>query len=649
MIRRYPNRVAMMATVLFVFATPFLVPRALVAASQDVAASGTGGSGAPPPAFDGLAPGKFVTYTQSTPVDVVLIGFEPAAVDAQALASVLPAKSAPLVRYPQFYGLKGRDLGLEFVFDHRIAHRDGAFAARLFQFLSQTGREGPPTLYQSLYNQQFRNVLDITGPVLYIDAPSVERWLVANDTARREDAYTVYFINWFGKPGFKFHVYTKTDEPDPDTGFAFGALAQTAMNAWGGSASRIWFYDFSAGPEWNTVNWVVDTQNIGGDRNEEYRMPPIWEYVDNGYRPASALGHDMGLLTRFVAINLLFTTSPLYDPLAAAPDPSGRRRLDITVFEDDPAQPGLPYVNASHAKRKLFGLQPYYSWRAAKRAVDPIDEGARRALGLFTLNAQGPDCWTAYGTIFAQLYCYFAETRHRYVPAYNDGDYVVPSFAFNTTDDGMGFQLGLLGFAEDNWKDGTQSFVFAFGTPSYRSSGYGLTSTLVHEGGHHIGMSHPHDGYDPELKLDYGPRTSLFFAWAGDESDTVMHYLSTSNGFSTYDRDNMARWECAGYLNWANALAGDLLASPQSALARRALREADAAAVLARKAFGRWDHLEAVYQARRAYSKLKTKADELGASTPTLTKARTPLPGAQRYEHTDRPRLLLERLAQPRP
>ena len=58
--------------------------------------------------------------------------------------------------------------------------------------------------------------------------------------------------------------------------------------SWGGSRSRSWFYDFSAGPEWNTTNWVVDVTDLDGDDVEDYRMPPIWEYAVGGYRTPEA-------------------------------------------------------------------------------------------------------------------------------------------------------------------------------------------------------------------------------------------------------------------------------------------------------------------------------------------------------------------------
>ena len=88
----------------------------------------------------------------------------------------------------------------------------------------------------------------------------------------------------------------------------------------------------------------------------------------------------MGLLTRFVAINLLFTTSPLYDPMVTAPDPLGRKIVDMTMFEDDPASKGMDFIDPAFAKARWQAFEPYYNWKTALRAVDPIDPGAKNAL-----------------------------------------------------------------------------------------------------------------------------------------------------------------------------------------------------------------------------------------------------------------------------
>ena len=80
-----------------------------------------------------------------------------------------------------------------------------------------------------------------------------------------------------------------------------------------GSLHRIWFYDLSAGPEGWTDNWNVD-DDYG------YRMPPVWEYGNMaGYRPFDNLSGDLGKVTRYVGIDLLFTTSPLYKPAISPP------------------------------------------------------------------------------------------------------------------------------------------------------------------------------------------------------------------------------------------------------------------------------------------------------------------------------------------
>jgi hypothetical protein len=597
------------------------------------------------PSFTGLEPGAFVVHKQAVRIDIVLIGFDNARVDRSELSALLPATYTPAVRYPQLYGLSGRDVGLRYNFTYSLTRKSKTFEDQFFRYLARAGRPGAPTAFQQAYNNQQANLVNVTGPVLYIDAPSVERWL-DNNAHPRSDGYTVYFINWYGRSDFKFHVYTKLDETDPDTGFNFGSLANTAMNSWGGTRSRTWFYDFSAGPEWNTTNWVVDDEDLDGDGVAEYRMPPIWEYAANGYRSPDALGYDMGLLTRYVAIDLLFTPSPLYDPLITAPQALGRKVAHITMLEDDAASHGADFIDPAFATDAWERFQPYYRWRTALRDVDPIDAGAKQSLDIFTLNKVVPGCWNDFGTPFAQLFCFFDLNLAKYVPTYPVRDYVAKVFSFNTTEEGLGAQFGLLGFADDNWVDGTQSYVFTFDSDVYRELGYGFTATTVHEVGHHIGMSHPHDGFDAETGVDYDAAAGgeFFFAWAGDESDTVMHYLSISNQFGEHNRDNMYRWETAGYLNWANALAGDILQSPDVGKVWLALIAADAQATAAQARLNAWNFLAAVERARAAYLLLVEAADEIGVSSARLSAARMRLPESRIRKYVCRPRQLVERL-----
>jgi hypothetical protein len=167
---------------------------------------------------------------------------------------------------------------------------------------------------------------------------------------------------------------------------------------------------------------------------------------------------------------------------------------------------------------------------------------------------------------------------------------------------------------------------------------------VVHEFGHHIGLSHPHDGYDSALDLDYGAFGSFYVAWLGDESDTVMHYIALSNGFGTHNQDNMRRWETAGYLNWANALAGDILESPRAVRVATALRRAEGSAQEALTAFRAWDYLRAARKARESYVILALAAASIDVRSATLEAARTRLPGPQPQREGCRPRLLQELL-----
>ncbi len=294
----------------------------------------------------------------------------------------------------------------------------------------------------------------------------------------------------------------------------------------------------------------------------------------------AALG--IGLLARYVAIDLLFTTSPLYDPLVSAPEPGGRKVAHVAMLENEPGVSGLDWFHGQFAERAWRAFQPYYRWKVGVTDTDPADRGAKKALAIFSGTSSAQDCWSRFGETFAQLYCYFDANLRRYIPKYGPPDSVGQVFSYSTTPDSLGSFFGLLGFADDNWRDGTPTYEFVFGSSAYRELGYGLSSTVIHEFGHHLGMSHPHDGYDSESGADYDAAGETYFAWLGDESDTVMHYLSLSNGFGRHNQDNMYRWETAGYLNWANLLAGDLLASPEAPRAMPALLLADRKARLAR-------------------------------------------------------------------
>ncbi len=87
-----------------------------------------------------------------------------------------------------------------------------------------------------------------------------------------------------------------------------------------------------------------------------------------------------------------------------------------------------------------------------------------------------------------------------------------------------------------------------------------------------------------------------------------MQYLALTNQFGQFDQDNSNRWEMAGYLNWSNAVAGDILAHPKADRAAWLLWFADAAAAEALDSFKKWEYQKAAASARLAYQLVLTAA-----------------------------------------
>jgi hypothetical protein len=562
------------------------------------------------PPLETLQPGEDLTLDQDIPVNVVLVGYDKKEV-GRKLLSQLPDEAEPVVRYPRFYGLEGRPLGLNYDYDYRLVDTPKRFENRFFGNLRRIGETTPRTEYQTMYNDQRKNRLEIPKRVLTIDAEATERYLQRSAArqlgVRTAKGYTVFLVNWWGRDDFRFHVYRKRDGLDPDTGADFAERDSRAMIAWGGSSGRTWFYDLSAGPEAWTNNWNVDDVDLDEDQVPDYRMPPIWEYAKDGYRDRHALPVDLGKVVRYVAIDLLFTPSPLFDPLASAPDAGGDQRLVLTVFEGDPASSGVDRVDLRFTLAQLRRVQPYLRWRGKLRDLDPIPTEVQDALDIFAGNSDDPGCAEPFGDPFAELFCFFDENRSDYLPP-EGRDNVIGAFAFNTTDESMGEWLGLLGFADDDWVSGTPSYVFLFDYPDAVDAGFGFTSTLVHEVGHHIGLSHPHDGFDPETGVDFGAVGEFYFTWSGDESDSVMHYLGLSNNFSVFDRDNLSRWNAAGYLNWANELLAELDPAVLTRADRQKLRRADALATRSVDSFADWRYVTAATHARHAWTLVREVA-----------------------------------------
>ncbi len=596
-------------TVLFILFTALVLGIATVAEAQP----------SPPPNLTTLQPGDFRTITQDLDINVVFVGYETADIDEAAFSSGLPSTYQAINRFPAFYGLPA-SLGLTFHYDYNLVYADTSFEDAFFGYLNSIATPQSLTLYQNLYNTQASRTHDITSNY-WIDAPSVEQWLADNthsllgvDTSE----YTVFFVNWYGRSDFIHHVYTKTDEPDPDTGFNFGLSRESRkIIAWGGTTPddeenglgglhRIWFYDLSAGPEAWTDNWNLDDADLNGNGVVEYRMPPIWEYGNlSAYRPFDDLSGDLAKVLRYVAIDLLFTTSPLYKPAISPPAIPEDIQLDINVYQIDPNADGTDYFDLLLITDELNELQPQNSFSAELNSIPFAAPFEKVYLCFFN----DVSCYgnRLFGIAFADPFLFHQDHLNQYLEG--DGDYEVPIFAYNATD---ALFTCCLGYADDNWADGTQSFVFAFDSPAVRDfSGYGFTTTSIHEVGHHLAMSHPHDGYDYEANVDFGPSDEFYFVWSGDESNSMMSYIDLNWDFSQFDRDNMNRYMTSVYINQANVILDSIYASPRSAQVSSLLLSADAQAAAALASYDGMDYEAAMTKAQAAYKDVLMAADQI--------------------------------------
>jgi hypothetical protein len=572
--------------------------------------------------FGHLQPGvPQADLDERVPVNVVFVGIEPGQVGEAAFKSGLPSRSKPIVRSRLFYGVV-EELGIDYRYDYSVTYASTAWENAFFNALRGLARPASRTDFQELYNEQ-DGTRDV-GDNNFIDAPTVEKWLIDHAppgvNTRRN---TIFFINWWGRPNFVDHVYTKFGEPDPDTGYDFGVnRASRKIIAWGGTTAddeetglrnrgerRVWFFDLSAGPEAWGGNYDVTNDDLDGDGEPDYRIPVAWEYAAGGYRSPALLAGDLSKVARYAAINLMFTSSPLYPPYLTPELLPESLNLDLNTYE------GWPGVNASATYQKPNLLRAEESELfPSKWSTDTEDLPFRgKARSCYELWLEDVTCYDnrpqypAFANLFLNNALNLEDALdHDIDDGHGTRRYEAPAFNYATTEE---LSAPFLGYADDNYVDGTQSFVFNFVSPGIVESGYGLTTTQIHEYGHHFGMSHPHDGFDWETGVDYEPTGPFFLAWASDEHNSMMSYIDLNWDFSQFDRDNAARHQAAAFILNANVIAGRILDSRKAARAANQLDAADEAVGRAERAMSLHDYGETFSQARKAYGLVLSGAD----------------------------------------
>ena len=567
--------------------------------------------------------------SEELPINLVFLGYDERAVDTEAFTKKLPKASQPIIRSRSWYG-KTEGLGIRYTFDYNIGFAPKSYEDRFFGYLKDIGQRTQPTFYQNQYNAQASKVLTIDDN-LEIDAAKVERWLADNppdgvDTTEN----TVFFINWHGRRDFRFHVYSLKSARDTDSKYDWAATPTHKLMAWGGTphdgtgpVRRVWFHDLSAGPDWRTQNWNVDAPAPGV-------MPPVWEYSRDGLRAPDRVTKDLAKVARYVAIDFFFTPSPIYPVSITPPELPTDINLDMNVYEGDRGtDASKDLLNQKEIIRELEGLQPLNTFSADDQDRDFFEPKQLECFGPHAAGWQVYQLWTAPScykerpyTSYANLFLFSALNLDQTLDT-KKSDYEATGTFYMLPEDNAA-TLPYLGLADDNYRDGTQSFIYVAMSPALKPY-YGMTDVAIHEYGHHFGMSHMHDGYDFEDRKHIGPYGSDTYMWVGDEVNSVMSYLQSSNGFSQFERDNMARYLTAAYLQETRAIAMEIVDSADNGDTGLALDLADAWLGQARAAFSKHRYSEAVRLARDAYEEMVRSAGRVGVRLVGDRSGTTPL------------------------
>jgi hypothetical protein len=187
-------------------------------------------------------------------------------------------------------------------------------------------------------------------------------------------------------------------------------------------------------------------------------------------------------------------------------------------------------------------------------------------------------------------------------------DFTVPQYVFPFT-----------GSTDPDFQTGEPTFVTELDVappPGYISFD-SMTGTTIHETGHFVGLSHPHDGYDSTSGIGFDPEGAFNFSWDSDESATPMSYLPGGGSltFDRFDRDNMSRWQVGRLLDLADADAAAILSGNHSSQIDAQLTEADADFSRAVAALHQSDWLAAATAAVAGYAEMQ-RADAAAGVTP---------------------------------
>jgi len=344
------------------------------------------------------------------------------------------------------------------------------------------------------------------------------------------DQFKTYVKDYSEPKGVKPHYYS-ISPTDADRGYRL--RYRDFMIGYGGH-HRLWFLDLSAGPTWWSqwedlpLQVVLKDQSIQLDTSigrqwlTQYLADYTWE------------------LTRNIIVPVF-----IYDPIYA-------RKYELRVFvldhrteEEKIAVPIKDTIRPGLIKSAFEDLTPYATVNVTVDFMNTdkypelanLLEANRRLLETFAYK----EIWLETFEYIDErpIYKYLQDNLDQFVPqvSRNEYEFTVPIFAFTLSGDVLfggsekwyvgrdmdrrywGVAQGdlvMIGMSQSDFQRGDYA-----GQPG---KGFGLTNTVIHEAGHMIGLSHPHN---------YGS--------IGDFIVSVMGYFTHDYVFGQHDKDALRR------------------------------------------------------------------------------------------------------------
>jgi len=481
-------------------------------------------------------------------VKIVFVGINPSDIDTTYMSwsENLPARINEEVL------IGGKDLGVEFDVKYRFAFTDSAFKTKLTDYLSSISEtavvENPYFWY---WNRNYEEKWMKVRSTQY-DANKVEQWLTENSrqfggTLEYGWTFIVMYLPELPsatyktmKEYWKQNIFKSTTSVQPhyykipaeDRDLGYKLRYREFATAWG-NHERLWFLDLSAGPSfWDSFSTfplqvAIEDQNIklgstyGKSWLTEYLADYVWGAVKNFAVPSS-----------------------IYYPTY-----SGRYNIIVTIFDDrtDDERTKVPVestINAESIKQAFEDLAPYVTtdvqldFRQLKDYSDlrslVKDNHEKLKEAVFHPDVDVVDLRPIYSYLQSNLKD-FAPTIKR-----DETEFTITLFAFvfsgetyftysnkwdheHTNDPERGSLSGIaLG---DIAIVGTNQWDFTRGNEvGQKGKGLGMTSTVIHELGHMVGLMHPHE-YDNVGDFAYG----------------VMGYFTQDYQFGQSDKDFIRR------------------------------------------------------------------------------------------------------------